>query len=465
MAVLTTTSTIVICEFESDRNISFGGQVVIYTMDTDKYWKVVRNTFIECSINGLIYPLTNEDLRATPLPITGSITATVDEVSVVYKKEALDLFGLLQTGSPQSLFDAQFTYGLQPLLYAARNNGGSIAHSATERCAVFTGAANATPYMQSYEYIRYQPAKMQKIFLTGNFNGGETDTVKYFQYGDSTNAISVQCLANGDLNIKIITSTSEGNQEVTVDPATFGINMNKENIMVINFEALYVGTVKVQFQIGREAIDVAIFDNANETDYPYIATANLPIKVGMTCGASAGTPTMLFNCVSVQTVGGQEDTLGYPFNAYSGLISAASGTRTHLLSLQPRLLFNSFENRTKFVLESVDFIVTGNSPVFFELGIGQALTGDAWSNVNTTHSAMEKSLGTISGSATMYFEGALLASSATVKSSSNSRTVLRMPITLDDLGAQRLNGRLSAYGTGQGGASNCGVKFNWKEIY
>ena len=128
-------------------------------------------------------------------------------------------------------------------------------------------------------------------------------------------------------------------------------------------------------------------------------------------------------------------------------------------------MFNGLENRAKFVLDSIDFITIGNSPVLFECGIGQALTGDSWSDVNTLHSSMEKSLGTLNGNATMYFDGALLASSNNSKSSSNSRTVLRMPITLDDLGAQRLNGRFSVFGTGQGGSSSCAVKINWKEIY
>ena len=382
-----------------------------------------------------------------------------------YQQEALDLFGLLQTGSPQTLFDAQFTYGLQPLLYASRPNSGTIAHSTTNRCAVITGASTATPYMQSFEYIRYQPGKMQKIFLTGNFQGGETDTVKYFQYGDSANAISIQCLANGDLKTELITSTDEGNKSVTVSPATLGINLAKENIMIINFEALYVGTVLVQFQIEGNAVTVASFDNANETDFPYIATANLPIKVGMVCGAGATAPVMLFQCVSVQSVGGQEDVLGFPFNAFSGLISAGNGTRTHLLSLQPRLLFNGLENRSKFVLDSIDFIVSGNSPVLFECAIGQALIGDSWSNVNTDNSTIEKSLGTLDGNATMYFNGALLAASNQSKSSATARTVLRMPITLDDLGAHRLNGRFTIMATGQGGAPVCGCKVNWKEIY
>jgi hypothetical protein len=152
-------------------------------------------------------------------------------------------------------------------------------------------------------------------------------------------------------------------------------------------------------------------------------------------------------------------------NNYSGLITAGSGTRTHLLSIQPKLLYNGLANRGKFVLDSVDFIVNGNNPVFFELGIGQALTGDAWTDVNTPHSIMERSLGTLSGSATMYFDGGLLSASSQSKSNSNAKTILRMPITLDDLGAQRLNGRLSVYGTGQGGNSSCGAKFNWKEIY
>jgi hypothetical protein len=384
---------------------------------------------------------------------------------IVYDKSGLDLFGLLQVGSPTSLFDAQFTYGLQPLLYSARDNGGSVTHNTTNKCAVITGTASATPYIQTFEYFRYQPAKMQKIFITFNLNGAATDTVKYAQYGDSLNAIGIRLLANGTAEAYITSSTSLGNQAVTFTPSDFGIDFTQEQIMVINFEALYVGTVQLGFQIAKEIVYVAEIDNANKTLYPYIATANLPVRVGMTCGAGAGTPDMLFNCVSVQSIGGTDDTLGFPHYATSGTLTAASGTRTHLLSIQPRLLFQGVENRGKFILDSVEFLVTGNSPVLFEMGIGQALTDDVWTNVNTDHSIMERSLGTVSGGATMYFEAGLVPSTNTVKGSKVSKTSFRMPITLDDLGAHRLNGRLSVYGTGQGGASACNCILNWKEIY
>jgi hypothetical protein len=55
MAVITKTATFIECDFESDLSLSFGGTAIIHTLDTDKYWKVMRNTFVETTINAIPY--------------------------------------------------------------------------------------------------------------------------------------------------------------------------------------------------------------------------------------------------------------------------------------------------------------------------------------------------------------------------------------------------------------------------
>jgi hypothetical protein len=156
--------------------------------------------------------------------------------------------------------------------------------------------------------------------------------------------------------------------------------------------------------------------------------------------------------------------VGYPHTAFASG-TASNNVKTHLLSLRPKTTFNTFENRVKFVLESVDFLVKGNNPVYFELAIGQALTGDSWSDVNATHSGFERSEGTASGAATMYFFGTLVGASAQIKGNANVSIPFRMPITLDAAGVQRLNGQISVLATGSGGNSTVEVVLNWKEIY
>lgn len=378
-----------------------------------------------------------------------------------------DAFGLAETASPQTIFDAQFTYDLQPLLYEAITTGsGTVAYDSTNGCAdiAINAASGAnSAFLQTYEYFRYQPGKGQKVFITFNYVENPPDGyTKTTRYGDASNGMVLELNSSGELRVKILTTTDEGNQEQLVDHSSLGVALNKETIFVVQFEALYVGSVEYFIQVNSELVKLHEFDNANNTDAPYIRTANLPVKVGIE-GTGAINTSMIFNCCSVQSSGGQDVTVGYSFST-TAEVTAANGARTHILSVRPKTTFNSLENRSKFVLESVDFLVTGNNPVNFELAIGQAITGASYTDVNATYSAFERSEGTIDGVATMYFDGSLVGATNQIKGTASVKTPLRVPITLDAAGAVRADGTLSIVATGLGGTSACRVKMNWKEI-
>lgn len=378
-----------------------------------------------------------------------------------------DAFGLQEVAAPQTLFDAQLTYDLQPLLYEQINNGdGTITHDTTNRCANISinavSGANSS-YMQTYEYFRYQPGKGQKVFITFNFRSlPPIGYVKFAQYGDSTNSFRLELDSNGDLYVKLITATDEGNQSQLVAPS--GFDYTKEQILVIEFEALYVGTAKFSLQLGNAMTLLHQFENANNSDYPYIQTANLPVRVGIE-GTGVINTDMFFNCCSVQSSGGQDDTSGYPFSA-EGVTTALNAQRINVLSVRPKLTFNSLENRVKFILESVDFIVTGNNPVKFEIAVGRPTANAVWSDVNTEFSAFEVDT-TSSGNGTqnpIFFEGVYLDSSNQQKGTANTRVPMRLPITLDAAGLNREYGVIAIIATGLGGTSACRAKLNWKEI-
>lgn len=78
----------------------------------------------------------------------------------------LDSFSRLRASNPTGIFDCQFTYDLQPLVFEQITNGSgaTIAHDATNREAVMTFASTPTggkSYVQSYEYHRYQPGNIR----------------------------------------------------------------------------------------------------------------------------------------------------------------------------------------------------------------------------------------------------------------------------------------------------------------
>ena len=111
-------------------------------------------------------------------------------------------------------------------------------------------------------------------------------------------------------------------------------------------------------------------------------------------------------------------------------------------------------------------LVTGASPVYWELCLGQAISGTTtYTDNNTTYSGVEyNTAGTLSGAAAIVIDSGWVAASATVKSSTKVDIETKYPITLDAAGVARSLGTLSVVVTGIGGSSACRVAVQWKEL-
>lgn len=408
-----------------------------------------------------------------PNPFSSSLPVQAGDTA------SIDAFSRWRTSNPVTLFDAQQTYDLSPLLYEqiTLNAGATVTHDATDRCALMTFSATTTggkAYMQTYEYFRYQPGKSQLAFVTFNMRGGVANVLKFAGYSDGLNGIEFQM--NGtQARLALYSDTGKGDEFVNqedwnLDPmdgtGTSGVTLDfsKTQILVIDFQALYVGRVRVGFDVGGVLMYVHQFIHANIQTSPYIQSANLPVRCGMTCTGTVST-TMNFICCSVISEGGQDDVTGYAFSQ-EGTVTAGNGTDTHILSVQPKTTFNSITNRSKFVLESLDVTVTGNTAVLWKLVLGQAISGTTtFIDENTTYSAFEYNiLGTASGSPAIVIAQGYVSASATVKTASSTRVPFKYPITLDQAGVARVNGRLTVLVQGLGATSATRCVLNWKEI-
>ena len=394
----------------------------------------------------------------------------------------LDAFGRLRVSNPQGLFDSQFTYNLQPLLYEqiTAQSGATIAHDATNRNALMTFASTPTggsAYMQTFEYFRYQPGKSQLPVMTFNFIEATANCLKFVRYGDSNNGFSFE--NNGTTNRFVIYSdTGVGDQianqaDWNVDKldgtGTSGVTLNiaMAQIFFVDLQALYTGRVRFGFEIDGRSIICHESKNANNTSLPYIQTANLPIRAGMTCTGTVST-TMRFTCATVISEGGSDKTIGFEF-AQEGTVTAASGAATHLLSIRPKTTFNGIENRVSLAFIEVNILVTGTNPVRWDLVIGQAISGTTtFNDVNTTYSSTEyNTAGTISGAPAIILDSGYVDSSgAGSKANGAGQMTLtsRYPVTLDAAGAVRALGTLSLNVTGIGGTSACRGSIKYIEV-
>jgi hypothetical protein len=395
----------------------------------------------------------------------------------------LDAFSRLRVSQPVTAFSSQFTYNLNPLLFEEieSGTGATVTYDTTNRNALMTFAATPTggqAYMQSYEYIPYQPSKSQLVFITFNMVAGVANTLKFAGLSDGNNGIEFQL--NGTTHQFVIYSdTTLGDQTVVQSSwnldkldgtGTSGISLDisKTQILVIDFQALYVGRVRVGFDIGGQIVYCHEFLHANLVEHPYIQTANLPVRIGMTCTGTVST-TMRFICCAVVSEGGIDSAslFGYDFVAANSSNVSVTTSATHLLSIRPKTTFNSIANRIKLIPTGIDIIITGSGTniVFWELLIGNVLSGATASDVNTNYSGTEVLTGGTMSGPVVIIDSGYATSSNQGKQSLQEVISARYPLTLNAAGANRDLGQLTLRATSiVGGTFDCRAIIKFKEI-
>ena len=409
-------------------------------------------------------------------------------MSYIYNKEItigdgpnLDAFSRLRVSNPLILHNSQFTYDLAPIIMEQITNGtgATVTFDSTDRCALMTFSSTPTggkSYMQSFEYLPYQPGRSQLIFVTFNMIAAVANTLKFAGYSDGVNGVEFQ---NNGTNNQFVLYSATGSGNVTVTqsswnldpldgtgPSGITLDITKVQILVIDIQALYAGRVRIGFDIGGQITYAHEFLHANNITPPYLQTANLPVRCGMTCTGTVST-TMNFICSAVISEGGSEDinVYGYTFQQETGSVSVGIGG-THLLSLRPRLTFNSIANRTRVAYIDVEIYNAGNQAVKWELCVGQAITGTTtFNNVNSTYSSSEYNiLGTLSGSPAILIDGGWVSSSGVDKGVTNTAIISRYPITLDAAGNHRSMGTLTLRATSLSGTQAVYAAVKFREI-
>jgi hypothetical protein len=197
-------------------------------------------------------------------------------------------------------------------------------------------------------------------------------------------------------------------------------------------------------------------------------SATLPVAAEIETVATVGTPTLDWKCACVVSEGGFDIDPTSLASSGEATATAGSGTRTHLLSLRPATTFSGLVNRVRMILDDLHILVTGNSPVFWELCVGATFSAPpTWSAVNS-YSAFERGItGTFQDLTTAggsVISSGYVAASASTKSAVNDIVSSNWPITLNRAGAQRALGTLTLLVTGIGGASACRGGINFFEV-
>jgi len=390
----------------------------------------------------------------------------------------VDAFQRVAVANPSSLFDSQFEYDLQSLLWEQiTSNGGSIAH-VPNQCAArlsTTTTNGSTAALQSRQYFRYQPGKAQQIFVTFVLGAASANVLRRVGYFDAANGIFLE--QNGTTDLAIVRRTKTRGTAVdnrviqanwNVDPldgsgdSGITLDLSKSQILVIDLQFLGVGRVRIGFDVDGVVVWCHEFLNANSLTTVYMSTANLPLRYEQTASTGASAATMDCICASVISNGGFDEERGYLFgSANAAAINAGNGTRTAMLGIRPAATFNSIANRTTIIPLDVS-VVAGSTAILVEVLYNTTLSGGSWAAADAASAVQVNKTPTgISGGIVIaaFHVGANGQRSQLTQTKS---VASRLPLVIDSTGANPI--ALAIAATGLGGASSSYAAMSWKEL-
>lgn len=390
---------------------------------------------------------------------------------------SLDAFDRVRSSTPTTLFDTQFQYGLQPLLWETVTTGtGTATHLPNESSVRLRVAASGDQVIrQSHRYFRYQPGKSQAIAMTGVIGAVKTDTRQRVGYFDNANGLFFE--QNGTTLQVVQRSSASGSPADTAvaqsawnldklngtGPSGLTLDTSKAQIFWIDLQWLGVGRVRMGLVINGTLIYCHQFLNANALTSVYMTTANLPLRYELEMTGATTQTDLIQICQSVISEGGFETERGLPFTAANGITSITVTTRRPILSIRPKTTFNSIPNRGLIIPAEVIALV-GSGSAYLEVVYNGTLTGASFASVDAN------SLTEVDVAATAIAGGTVIASFYGSGAAVGSRPPVGSSL-LDKIQAITLNfdgtvpDTLTLVVTSFTGSVVVNGAFNWKENY
>jgi hypothetical protein len=240
---------------------------------------------------------------------------------------AIDAFDRLRTSEPFTIFDSKQLHDKQPLFWDESLGGSATSvHNSANASVEMDVTASASDFAirQTKQRFNYQPGKGQLIFMTfyspqatgatkriGCFDGTSTNNLTpnngiFFEcdgtlsWNIAKNGSTTETVAQSSWNVDKLDGT--GKSGITLDMAS-------TQVLVIDFEWLGVGRVRVGFVIDGLIYYVHYFNHANNDTFTsvYMSTPNLPLRYDIQTDGSEATQ-LDHICSTVMSEGGLEQT-------------------------------------------------------------------------------------------------------------------------------------------------------------
>lgn len=326
---------------------------------------------------------------------------------------SIDAFGRWRTSNPQTLFDSKQIFDKQPLFWDDQETSGSGTTStyntnqASTTIAV-AGTTAGTRVRQTFQRFNYQPGKSQQIFMTAvvadAIVSGITRRVGQF---DDNNGLFFELDGSGDIYAVRRTNTSGSpvdNKVVSsswnIDPfdgsGPSGVTLDatKAQIIIIDYEWLGVGRVRMGFVIDGVIYYGHEFLNANNLSLVYMSSPNLPLRFEISNNGTGAAADMTCICASVLSEGGQQETGAIFSDSLENSFVNANSVGTYYALLGIRLKSGYIGINVSLVTQSI--LAATNDNLLWQLRFNPSVAGTFTYN-DVTNSAVQIAKGDTSG--------------------------------------------------------------------
>jgi len=275
-------------------------------------------------------------------------SSTINTIMRMGDSASIDAFSRLRISDLETIFDSKNLFNDPDLADSVENiplffdnqetsgGGTSTAFNPNQSSQTLLVSNNVAGkrVRQTKMRFNYQPGKSTMAVLTFNLDGasdaGNTKRIGYFDEenglflewdGSDVNLVRRTYVTGSAVDNKV--AQDDWNLDVMDGSGTSGVTLDwtKTQIMVIDFQWLGVGRVRIGFDIDGLIHYVHEFLNANILSEAYMSTPNLPIRMSIENDGTGGVDTITQICVSISSEGGMQDL---------GVIRYASTGGTHL---------------------------------------------------------------------------------------------------------------------------------------
>ena len=216
---------------------------------------------------------------------------------------SIDAFGRWRVSNPETIFDSKNIFNdsdiaetaeNQPLFYDNQETSGTGTSTAynnyhSSQSLVVANLTAGTRVRQTKMRFNYQPGKSSLVFSTFNLNGTQGNIIKKNGFYDENNGLFIE--ANGTtINLVRRTNVTGTPTDTQIAQANWNIdtmdgngasgitiNFTKAQILIIDFEWLGVGRVRMGFVVNGLIYYSHEFLNTNNLAEVYMSTPNLPL--------------------------------------------------------------------------------------------------------------------------------------------------------------------------------------------